>query len=238
MATYMAVPAPRLVPRCESRCAQCAVRDQALCAALGDDELELLSGIGRLRTVPRGTVIAWAGDENGLCANVVSGALKVTASTADGREQAVGLMFEGDFVGQPFASSSDLNTVALVETELCVYPRSAFERLLGEQPRLERALLERTLASLNQARERQLTLARKSARERVAGFLLDLAERSGASFDVPISRGELAEYLGLTIETVSRQFSHLRSAGMIEVEKGGRLVRVRDLAALEAAAEA
>lgn len=219
------------------RCAQCAVRDRALCAALDDRELALLSGIGRRRTVARGTVIAWAGDEIGLCANVVSGALKVTASTADGREQGVGLLFDGDFVGQPFASASDLTTVALAETELCIFPRAAFERVLGDQRKLERALLERTMASLNQARERQLTLARKSAGERVAGFLLDLSRRGGATIDVPISRGELAEYLGLTIETVSRQFSRLRAAGTIAVDKGGRQVAVLDLSALEAAAE-
>lgn len=219
-----------------SRCADCLARDLALCAALGDEDLRTLSAIGRRKTVPRGTVISWAGDENGLCASIVSGALKVSASTADGREQGVGLLFAGDFVGQPFATTNSVTTVALADSDLCVYPRGAFERVLGDQPKLERALLQRTIASLNEARERQLMLARKGARERVASFLDALSRHSAdPTIEVPVSRGEIADYLGLTIETVSRQFTHLKTAGVIDFEKGGRMIRIVSRDALLAA---
>lgn len=216
------------------RCQRCVVRETSLCASLCDHDLIMLSEIGRHKRVPKGAVVSWEGDDNGTCANIVSGALKLLKTTADGREQAVGLLFEGDFVGQPFAKSSQLTAVALSDTDICQYPRGQFERVLAERPKLERALLERTMRSLNEARDRQLTLARKGARARIAGFLLDLS-RDGAvkDVDLPMSRGDIADYLGLTIETVSRQFTDLRAKGLIDAEKGGRRVKILDAYGLQ-----
>lgn len=218
-------------------CADCIGRRSGLCHDIGVDDLAALNGIGRCRTVPKGSVIAWAGDEGGPCANILSGVLKLSASTADGREQAVGLLFAGDFMGQPYADANRLNTVALTDATLCTYPRGAFEHLLADHPRLEHALLKRTLQSLADARERQLLLARKSAQERVASFLVTLTRGDGAAaVEVPISRGDIAEYLGLTIETVSRQFTQLKGAGAIDFDKGGRNVRITSADRLHALA--
>lgn len=225
------------------RCLDCLVRDTALCASMADDELVALSTIGRRRIFDSGQILSWSGDANMLCANVVSGALKVTASTPDGREQIVGLLFPGDFVGQPFAEETPLTIGVLTQSDLCIFPRDRFERTLGEHPKLERVLLQRTIASLNDARERMLTLGRRNAQERVAGFLLELADRMGVRddkghvhFDIPISRGETADFLGLTIETVSRQLTRLKAAGTIALPKAGRSIEVLDRAALEACA--
>lgn len=220
------------------RCRECLVRDSALCAALCDSELTSLSEIGRRKTVPKGAVVAWEGDENPLCANIVSGAIKLLKTTADGREQAVGLLFQGDFVGQPFSDHGGITAVAIAETDLCLYPRSQFERVLGDQPKLERALLDRTMRSLNEARDRQLTLARQGARARIAGFLLDLSRKSrGEEIELPMSRGDIADYLGLTIETVSRQFTEFKSAGVIAADRGSRSVTILDAMALQSMAE-
>lgn len=220
------------------RCKDCLVRDHALCASLCDSELTSLSEIGRRKVVPKGAVVAWEGDENPLCANIVSGAIKLLKTTADGREQAVGLLFQGDFVGQPFSDSGGLTAVAIADTDLCLYPRSQFERVLGDQPKLERALLERTMRSLNEARDRQLTLARQGARARIAGFLLDLSKNGRpGEIELPMSRGDIADYLGLTIETVSRQFTEFKSAGIIAADRGSRSVTILDPAALQSIAE-
>jgi len=226
-----------------TRCLDCAVRDTALCGGVGADDLASLSAIGRRRTLGAGQVLTWAGDANLLCANVVAGILKVTASTANGREQIVGLLFAGDFVGQPFTEDSTVTVTALVESDLCIYPRERFERVLGEAPGLEHALLRRTMASLNDARERMLTLGQRGAQERIAGFLLDLVDRTapggagGAnSIDVPISRGDMADFLALTIETVSRQLTRLKGLGAVALPRGGRTILVRDRAILEALA--
>ncbi|WP_265569450.1 Crp/Fnr family transcriptional regulator [Sphingomicrobium nitratireducens] len=217
------------------RCQDCLVRDTALCASLCDAELVALSRIGRRKTIPAGGVVTWAGDDNALCANIVTGALKVQAATAEGREQTVGLLFAGDFVGNPFTETSALTTEALTETDLCIFSRVAFERVLDKRPRLERALLERTMRSLEEARQRQLTLGRKSAKGKIAGFLLDIAEAQGGSeIELPIARGEMADYLGLTIETVSRQMTEMREEGLIDAPRGSRRVTLLDRETLRA----
>jgi CRP/FNR family transcriptional regulator, anaerobic regulatory protein len=223
-----------------SRCSSCAVRDTALCASMSDDELVALSAIGRRRTIAPGQVVRWAGDEANLCASIVRGTLKVTATMADGREQIVGLLFPGDFVGQLFSVESDFTVTAIVEADLCSYPRRAFEALLDEFPRLERMLLKRTLASLNEARERMLALGRKTALERVVGFIQSLVERLGqrhrdgtVHVTIPVSRGEMADYLGLTIETVSRQLTRLRTASIIAFVGGNRDCQILDPEQLE-----
>ncbi|MBA15453.1 MAG: Crp/Fnr family transcriptional regulator [Sphingomonas sp.] len=212
-----------------SRCAECLVRDTSLCSAMRDDELHALSDIARRKTFPAGQVVTWSGDPNSLCANIVSGAVKVTASTPDGREQIVGLLYPGDFVGQPFAQDAPLTITAVGETDLCLFPRGPFQRTLDEHRAVERKLLERTMESLNDAQNRILALGRKNAVERIASFLLEVSERMGVDEDdgaseiaLPISRGEMADYLGLTIETVSRQLTRLRKDGVIALEKGDR----------------
>ncbi|NML06683.1 Crp/Fnr family transcriptional regulator [Sphingomonas sp. G-3-2-10] len=226
-------------------CADCAVRDKALCGALNDAELEALNTLGRRRVLKRGETLIWAGEESAVCANLLSGVLKLAASTADGREQIVGLLYPADFVGKPYAGEAEFTVSAVSDAELCVFPRGPFEAVLEDHVRMERLLLQRTFAALEEARGRMLALGRLSASEKVAGFLLDMADRTGGcratgfgpvTFDLPLTRGEMAEVLGLTIETVSRQLTKLKDAGTIALP-GSRGVTIRDRQALEIAAQ-
>ena len=229
-------------------CADCAVRDRALCGSLDDRELRALNELGQRRHVGRGQTVAWAGEEAVICGNILSGVLKLVASTADGREQIVGLLYPADFFGQPYAVQTDFTVVALTDADLCVFPRAGFERVLEDHQRMERLLLQRTFASLNEARGRMLVLARKSAGEKVAGFLLDMAARAGetgcragpqgpVTFDLPLTRGQIADVLGMTIETVSRQLTRMKESGLIRLP-GGRAITISDQAALVARAAA
>lgn len=228
-------------------CADCAVRDTALCGSLSDDELNELNRLGQRRNVAKGETIAWAGDDNIVCANLLSGVLRLAASTPDGREQTVGLLYPADFVGRPFADRTGFTIQALSDAELCVFPRGPFERVLRDHGRMERLLLERVLAALDEARLRMLMLARRSSAEKVAGLLLDMAARAGSAgcrampdgpltFDLPLARGAMADLLGLTIETVSRQMTALADARIIALP-GGRAVTILDAAALQARSE-
>ena len=222
------------------RCADCAVRDSALCASLADHELKALNDVGRRKTIPRGQVFVWEGDASTNCANIVSGVFKVTSATADGREQIVGLLFPGDFVGQPFRAETSLTVTALSDADLCIYQRERFETVLDDHSKLERMLLQRTMSALDDARARMLSLGRKSAEERVSGFLLEMADRcapegSRDNFDLPLTRGQIADVLGLTIETVSRQLTHLKGAGLITLPTG-RGINIIDRPGLEARA--
>ena len=185
----------------------------------------------------------WAGDESLACANIVSGVLKMVAVTPDGREQIVGLLYAADFVGRPYADLVDFTVTALTDAELCTFPRRPFERVLEGHARMENLLLRRTLKGLDEARRRMLSLARMSAPERVAGLLLDMAARAAPAddrasldqsmtFDLPMTRGQMADVLGMTIETVSRQLTRLKGAGVIALS-GSRAVTINDPRALK-----
>ena len=211
------------------RCADCVVRDHALCSSMTDDELAALADIGRRRIVIKGEVIAWEGDRASVCANLVSGVLKLTTGTEDGREQIVGLLYPGDFVGELFVDEARVTVTALSDADLCFYARDRFEQVLDEHPALERLLLKRTMDSLNDARDRLLVLGRRTAEEKVAGFLIEMSDRLSENgkpaleFDLPLTRGEIADVLGLTIETVSRQLTRMKSEGLIALPHGRRV---------------
>jgi len=222
------------------RCHECAVRDTSLCASLADHEVSALNSIARRKNIPRGQVVVWEGDASSVCASIVAGVLKVTSATADGREQIVGLLFPGDFVGQLFRDEASLTVTTLSDADLCLYPREKFEAVLNDHMSLERMLLQRTMQALDDARARMLSLGRKSAEERVAGFLIEMADRCDvagpqAMFDLPLTRGQIADVLGLTIETVSRQLTHLKREGIIALPTT-RAVQILDRHALSARA--
>lgn len=227
-------------------CADCSVRNRALCGTLSDAELVALNRIGHRRKLAPGEMLALAGDRADLCGNVLSGALKLTAETADGREQIVGTLFPSDFIGRPFAERVDFTVTALTASEICSFPRGPFERVMADHAALERELLDHAFSVLAVARAQMLTLARRSAREKVAGFLLDMASRDDVrasraiargpvTLALPLNRGQIADLLGLTIETVSRQLTKLKAAGLIALPSA-RGVTIRNEAALRAIA--
>lgn len=223
-------------------CAGCPVRDSALCHCLDDEERVVLSSLCQRRRVAAGETVMWAGDDNRICANLLSGVLKAVAVTTDGRAQIVGLAYPADFVGEPYAAEVEFTVTALTDADLCTFPRRPFERFLEQHARMENLLLQRTLRALNEARTRMLTLARFSAGEKVAKLLLEMAVRAGPSagqpsldgpvtFDLPMTRGHMADVLGMTIETMSRQLTKLKSAEVI-VLSGARTVTIVDASGL------
>lgn len=229
-------------------CADCAVRDSALCASLNDEELARLNRIGRRQRLAKGETLQFAGDDSLVFANVVDGVLKLSTSTADGREQIVGLLYPADFLGRLFAVRVDYDCTALTDADLCIFPRKGFESVLNDFQKLERSLLERTMAELDRTRQWMLLLGRKNAEEKVASFLLNIIERlkpegcvgrsNGAeTYVLPLTRGQIADVLGLTIETVSRQMTRLKSAGVIALPST-REVTILKPRQLEAMAEA
>lgn len=226
-------------------CETCAVRSRSICASLQDDARRLLGRDGRIVSIPRGHTLVWEGEDSAVVANVIEGALKLSTSTSDGREQIVGVAYPSDFIGRPFGNRSPHSVTALVDSRCCLFPRAAFDRFAHEHPELEHRLLATVLDELDRARRWMLLLGRKSAAERVASFLLELSERLGDSgctppapldrFDLPLDRQQIADILGLTIETVSRQLSALRSAGILELP-ARRTVHILDRDGLTARA--
>jgi CRP/FNR family transcriptional regulator len=221
-------------------CDRCEVRDQAICADLDAKEREALNRIGRRVTLKAGQTVMWEGDSSTLVANVIEGTLKLSTSTGDGREQIVGVVYTSDFIGRPFGARTPHSVTALTDARLCLYPRGSFDGFAREHPQLEHRLLQRTLDDLDRTRAWMLLLGRKNAREKVATLLLDMGRRLRTDGDgvieLPLSRQQIADVLGLTIETVSRQISDMKRMGVIEL-MGRRGVRICDADWLESLAE-
>ncbi|MEM7496961.1 MAG: Crp/Fnr family transcriptional regulator [Pseudomonadota bacterium] len=229
------------------RCASCPIRDRAVCTYSSDQELQTLESIKYYRSFDPGQEILAAGERTDFLGSVVEGVVSLSKTMADGRRQMVGLMFPSDFIGRPMRESVPYDVTAVTPVRLCLFKRGRFEALLRESPAIERRLLEMMLDELDAARDWMLLLGRKTAREKIATFLLILARRAtlsggqgaqdGVEISLPITREAMADYLGLTIETVSRQFTSLRKDGIIALE-GTRTVRVPDfMALLDAAGE-
>ena len=220
-------------------CDACAIRNRAICADLDDSEIGLLNGIGRRRQLEAGEQLMWEGDEAVLVANVIDGVLTLASHSADGGEQILGLAYPSDFLGRPFGETAPYGVEALTEAQICVFERKDFDRFARDHPRLEHKLLERTLTELDRSRRWMMLLGRMNAGQKVASFLLELTDRlgkagaGGESFvTLPLSRQQMADVLGLTIETVSRQLSRLRSAGLIDTPSRREIV-LRDRRELE-----
>ncbi len=222
------------------RCGACPIREQAVCAYASGDELKSLDSIKSYRDYPAGRDILSAGVRAQTVGSIVRGVVKLTKSLPDGRAQMVGLLFPGDFVGHPTRAESEFDATAATDVTLCLFQRSPFETMLRSSHHLEQRMLDMTLTELDAAREWLLLLGRKTARERLSSFLLMLARRaptqdSRAEIALPLTRGEMAAYLGLTIETVSRHMTRLRADGVIGFDTA-RSVRIASLERLESEA--
>jgi CRP/FNR family transcriptional regulator len=219
-------------------CATCPIRYRAVCARCEQDELSQLESIKAYRRFDAGQTILMAGDDLEHLSSVVEGTAVLTRSLEDGRRQMVGMLLPSDFIGRPGRSTSAYDVTAATDVLLCSFRRQPFERVMEHTPHIGQRMLEMTLDELEAARDWMLLLGRKTARERVASFLVFLMRRSPDGMPravIPISREAMAEYLGLTIETVSRQMSALRKAGVITLQ-GTRSVAASDWEALLEAA--
>jgi CRP/FNR family transcriptional regulator len=220
------------------QCSECPIRHRAVCARCDDTELSRLEQIKYYRSFQAGQTLIWAGDRMEFVGSVVSGIASMTQTMEDGRRQMVGLLLPSDFVGRPGRATAAFDVTATTDLVMCCFRTKPFEELMTTTPHVAQRLLEMTLDELDAAREWMLLLGRKTAREKIASLVLIIARRDAAlqvrrsddrpSIDLPLTREEMADYLGLTLETVSRQISALRRDGVIELE-GNRRVHIPDM---------
>ncbi len=232
MITTMLARKPSDVP-----CEDCPIRHRAVCSQCDPQDLDQLERIKSYRNYAAGETIAWAGETASMVGSVVSGVAMLSSTMTDGRRQMVGLLLPSDFLGRPGRDCYAYDVVAATDVLLCVFQKKEFERMAERTPNIGRRLLEMTLDELDSAREWMLLLGRKTAREKIASLFVIMGRRNaamnrsapqdGLSFPLYITREAMADYLGLTIETVSRQISSLRKDGVIEL-LDGRSVSVPD----------
>lgn len=220
-------------------CANCPVADTAVCAALAPDDRAELARLGHHRRFERGEVIVAAGDANLMFATLTRGVAKLSRIDADGTERIVALVHPAGVVGQLFVPVADLTVTALAPSEACLFPRGDVERVLGERPAFAHRLLRQTMSELAEARALIDTISKRQAKARVAALLLDLARAASPAchdaveFTLPLTRGEMAQLLGITIETVSRTLTAFENAGLI-ARHGASGIALDDPAALRA----
>ena len=194
-------------------------------APVGADPLgQSMNLMGATMVYPRNTEIFGENEPADYLYKVVSGSVRTYKILSDGRRQVGGFYLPGDLFGLEFADEHTLSAEAISDAKVLVVKRSALTALAGHDALVAQQLFNLTGRELCRVQDRILLLV-KSAQERVASFLLEMAERvSGNSIDLPMSRQDIADYLGLTIETVSRTLTSLECAAAIEVPTSRRIV--------------
>lgn len=223
-------------------CNDCAVRGAAVCSSLNAAELREFEHLGRRVHFHSGETVFSEEDITTSFYNVLEGVMRLYKLLPDGRRQIVGFALPGDFLGMNLSGRHNFSADAIGAVNVCQFPKGPFGRFIESRPQLLRRINELAIRELSQARAHMVLLGRRSADEKVATFLLGWRERLVALKDpsdmvaLPMSRQDIADYLGLTIETVSRTFTKLERLGVIEIIHGG--ITLLDPARIEAMAAA
>jgi CRP/FNR family transcriptional regulator, anaerobic regulatory protein len=208
-------------------CDECAIRRLSVCAALDSAELRELAHLGRYVHFGAGETVFAQEEMTTSFYNLFEGVMRLYKLLPDGRRQIVGFALAGDFLGLAASSRHNVSADAIGPVALCQFSRSAFARFSEDKPDLLRRINELAVRELSQAQDHIVLLGRRSAEEKVASFLLGwrnrIAEITGPSQTVPLpmSRQDIADYLGLTIETVSRTFTRFERDRVIKIIHGG-----------------
>jgi CRP-like cAMP-binding protein len=203
--------------------------------------LDALDTLGTRMTVKRGQEIYAEGADAGACYKLVSGSVRLVKLMSDGQRQICEFLVPGDMLGFETQEEYYFSAEAVTDVVLMRYARRNAELLINQDPAAARFVRSMTAATLQGAYERMVLLCHKSAQERVAWFLLEMADRSHVHGDgcveLPMTRSDIADYLGMVIETVSRVLTQLKQNGVIAMKSVNRIVLV-DRSGLEDIANA
>jgi CRP/FNR family transcriptional regulator len=200
-------------------CKDCEARAYSLCRSLPEADLAQLARVTRRINLEAGRVLLSEGEPVDHYFNIVEGNVRVFRTLEDGRRQITGFLERGDFIGLALGETHDFTVEAIDDVELCQFPRRALLALVDDLRPLERALRDLTSHELVAAHDHMVLLGRKTAKERVASFLMQRACPAPTgmpeSVRLPMTQTDIADYLGLRLETVSRVMNALRSQGVI-----------------------
>jgi CRP/FNR family transcriptional regulator len=220
------------------RCLTCRAAEFGLCGQLHGAERAAYNAMATPARYETGQILCEEGAPSLRLFSITQGMAGRFKSLPDGRRIITGFLFEGDLIGLASRSAYACTVEAVTPLGACVFRRDQFERFLEEHPEAYREVFDLAARELCAAQEQLLLLGRKSARERVASFILHLADaaalrhRATNPVELPMSRSAIADYLGLTIETVSRTLSGLVRSGAIELEQVS-LIRIRSRSGLQ-----
>ncbi len=223
------------------QCIHCGARNYSVCNAIPVDDLDRLAAAAMSMNVETGRAFIREGDPAEHFFNVTAGCAKLFKLLPDGRRQITGFAGVGTFLGLAVSATYAFSGEALEPMKVCRFSRTRLRALLDDFPAMEKRLLEVASNELVAAQEQMLLLGRKTARERLASFLIARAEvpltclahepALAEVITLPMTRADIADYLGLTIETVSRSLTRFKTEGLIEIPAAGAIA-IRDRAAL------
>ena len=223
MLELKALPAGCTDRRRSNACGTCGSRPFSVCGSIDEADLGRLDALADHIAVEAGAPLIREGDPARHVFNITSGSVRVYKLLADGRRQITGFLFAGDFLGLATGETYVFSAEAIEPATACRFVKADYRALIRETPALEATLLDRANHELAAAQNQMLLLGRKTAAERLATFLLDLPAldpsrvTAAGRVRLPMTRSEIADYLGLTIETVSRVMTRLKTSGAIRL---------------------
>ena len=216
----------------------CDVRAITVCKAIADADLKQLATSAVVTEAPAGQCFIDEGEPANSFFVVTAGTAKLFKLLPDGRRQIIGFVGPGHFLGLAVSDTYSFSAEAIEPVRYCQFQRAKLRTLLEDFPLMEKRLLEVASDELAAAQDQMLLLGRKTARERLASFLLAQSRqglpcgRSRQRFKLPITHRDIADYLGLTMETISRTFTRLHAEGLIDMASHSHMV-IRDPSGLE-----
>jgi CRP/FNR family transcriptional regulator len=214
---------PSIFTKNNPKCAQCSVRLIAFCGILEDKDILQLETISKNKNIPKGNSIFLQGDEVKTFYNIKQGSVKIYKLSHDGRKQIVGFMYPGDFLGMSDQDLFTYNAEALEDTKLCQFNKTVLENFFLKFPMVESKILNLVNHELAAAQDQIFLLGKYSAKERLLQFFLNISSQreklgwGGNPIRLSMPRSDIANYLGLTIETVSRTLSELKNDQIIKM---------------------
>jgi CRP/FNR family transcriptional regulator, anaerobic regulatory protein len=210
-------------------CLTCDARSLNVCNAIADADMGRLAALAVVTDVPAGQCFIDEGEPASCFFNITAGTAKLFKLLPDGRRQITGFVGAGDFLGLAVSDTYAFSAESIEPVRFCRYDRGRLRDLLDDFPLMEKRLLEVAVNELVAAQEQMLLLGRKTARERLASFIVAQSHQgvpfghAHRQFNLAMTRSDIADYLGLTIETVSRTLTRLRTEGLIDVMSQGEI---------------
>jgi len=215
----------------DNACGHCAVCSYSICGALAPQDLVELDRMAKRAVYAPKEALFSQSEPSTRIFNISEGVVRIYKLLPDGRRQVIGFKLPGDFLGLAAADHHNLSADAIGHVSACWFYKTVFMRFVDTKLPLLRRMNEFATRELCFAQERMLLLGRYTAEEKMASFILNWRDRL-ARLDratdfiaLPMSRRDIADYLGLTIETVSRTFTKLERESIISIVAGGVYVR-------------
>ena len=206
-----------------TRCSLCKIRSYSFCRCLHDDDLKIFSEISTEKKYLNNQNIFLQQDLSVNLFNITEGNIKIYQLLNDGRVQIIGFLYPGDFFGSYKNGKYNYSADAIGNVRVCAFDQEKLDKYIEKNMTLAKELLHLTSHELTLAQDRISVLGKFSATERLAKFIFNISEQrkrigwKNNPISLPMTRQDIADYLGLTLETVSREFSKLKTSNIIKI---------------------